>query len=39
MNRRRIQTLGMALLVLGLWALYFAICSAPAGAAFVYVDF
>jgi hypothetical protein len=39
MNRRRLKSLGLAILVLGLWALYFAICSAPTGAAFVYVDF
>lgn len=39
MNRHRMKCLGLALLVLGLWALYFAVCSAPTGAAFVYVDF
>lgn len=39
MNRRRLKSLGLALLVLGLWALYFAVSSAPTGAAFVYVDF
>lgn len=39
MNRRRLRSLGLALLVLGLWALYFAVCSAPIGAAFIYADF
>lgn len=37
-SRRRRQLL-LGLFVLLAWAAYFAICSAPTGGAFIYVDF
>ena len=36
-NRAKIILLGLFVLVC--WALYFVLCSAPAGAPFIYADF
>ena len=38
-NRTRSRDLLLAIFVLTCWALYFVICSAPAGAPFIYADF
>ena len=37
--RERLRGILLAVFVLVCWALYFAICSAPAGAPFIYADF
>ncbi len=37
--REKWKTLLLSLFVLAVWTLYFIVCSAPAGAPFLYVDF
>ncbi len=37
--RGRFREILLVVFVLVCWALYFAICSAPAGAPFIYADF
>lgn len=36
---KRLKVIGLGIFVLVCWALYFFICSAPAGAPFIYADF
>lgn len=38
-ERREYSTVLLVILVLVLWAAYFAVCAAPVGAPFIYVDF
>jgi hypothetical protein len=38
-NRELWKTIGLGLFVLVSWALYFAICSAPAAAPFIYANY
>jgi hypothetical protein len=38
-DRRRWKTIGLGIFVILVWALYFIICSAPAGAPFIYANY
>jgi len=39
MRSARLRSIVLALFVLLAWGAYFAICSAPTGATFIYADF
>lgn len=38
-DRRRWETTALSIFVVLVWALYFIICSAPAGAPFIYANY
>ena len=39
MEQNKFKLISLALLALILWAIYFAVCSVPNGAPFIYAEF